>query len=328
MNARDLQRVGAVLQPVAEFRFPKKTLPRVTGRGQAQIGIGCQDDEIGNGRLEAQLLAVAKGRRKEAGLAAHGRIGGREDGQARQRYAEKLEARIFKPDGLLLAVPDDLLCLDLPEHRAVGVFLAGFASGIEAIVEDRQIAVTTLAALGTKTRIVRCHRTQSVDKAVREIVRYVDFVRGDPRAVRLQNFNIADGDEPRRALVVGHTLCDNAVAVIVDPHIADGGHGFIVVVVDQFVGLQQQLRIGIGLDKPRQILRQCRSAKRRDAQAHAHGDRGQQTAMSTEHSHQPSSRYRRKVTPNMPAATTGSHAASRVETIPAFPNDLATDVTT
>ena len=159
------------------------------------------------------------------------------------RDAEELESRILVVDRLLRRVVDDARRLDLPERRALRMLEAGLAGGVDTAAEDRQVAVAPLRGLRGEARLVDRHDIEAADEAVAEVVGDVEAFGGDDVAVRLQHAHAAGGDQPARFLIVDDLFGVERVAIVVDLHIADRGDGLAVEIVDELVGLQQQLLV-------------------------------------------------------------------------------------
>src|SRR5690606_39936323 len=113
----------------------------------------------------------------------------------RTRHAERLEARLLEADGLRLAIPDDLLCLDAPYRRLIGLFLTRLAGGVDAAGEGRDVAFAAIRVLRGEIGVVGCLHAQGVDEAVPEVVGDVDLLRVDLGAVRGGDLDSAAGNQ-------------------------------------------------------------------------------------------------------------------------------------
>src|SRR5690606_35165743 len=85
--------------------------------------------------------------------------------------------------------------------------------------------------------------SERVDKAVGEIVRQVQRVGIDAVAGRFDELDLAGGGHSASPLVVFHLPGDQLVAAVVDLHRSAGDHLLGIVVVDEFVGGEDQLRV-------------------------------------------------------------------------------------
>lgn len=129
--------------------------------------------------------------------------------------AEELQAGLFQPHRMGLAVLNDALSLDLPQRRLFGAFGAGQAGGVNAVIEDHRVAVETLSAFTRDTGIIRGLNAQGIHEALAEIVGDVHFVGIDLVAARLDQFDVAMGNHATGLLVVFHLLGHHAVARII-----------------------------------------------------------------------------------------------------------------
>ena len=126
-----------VVEPLAPFRVEERPLRREIGRRHRQIVIGREIEEIRHADAEADVAAAGEGRREQAALAGHRRIGRGKIGDIGDRHAGDLEPRVLVVDDVGLLVLDDLRGADLPQRRPLRMGLARLAGGVDAAVEHR-----------------------------------------------------------------------------------------------------------------------------------------------------------------------------------------------
>lgn len=137
-------------------------------------------------------------------------IGRHEIGQVDDGQPEQFKARPLEANRLFLPVPYDLLCLDAPDRRTTRLVFARFAGGVDAIVEDVDVAVAAFSALGREIGLVRRFDPERVDEALAEIVRNVDLVRVDLVAFAIDELDIALGEHAPCIAVVSDGLGHHA----------------------------------------------------------------------------------------------------------------------
>jgi len=243
VDAGGADRVLAAIELLAPFDLAQETLFAVVARRDGEVVGGRQGEIIGQADPDAEVAVVAETREKKAALALDGRVGDFKVGQRSDRQAEHLEARPLEADDLGLSVPDDLARLDAPDRRLVGLFLAGLAGGVDAVVEGRHRAVLAVGAFGREIGLVDGLDAQLVDESVAEIVGDINFVGVNLVAALFDDINVAGRHQPLGRAVIADPVGDQLVAAIFDLHAAGGCDGVGVLVVDQVVGLEQHLGI-------------------------------------------------------------------------------------
>ena len=141
VDAGGADRIGAIEQALAEFAFQQQAL--LGGDHRREAWRRSRAPAPSNRELRARRrkfeLDVDR-RHQHAGLALDGRIGRREVGQPGDRLAEEFEARVLEIDHLLALVVDDARGLHLPQRRLLRIVLAGHAGGVDAVMEDGEVA--------------------------------------------------------------------------------------------------------------------------------------------------------------------------------------------
>ncbi len=79
-----------------------------------------------------------------------------------QRLTEKFDARVLEIDHLFVLVVDYSRGLDLPQRRFFRIVLAWRAGGIDAIMENSEVATRSLGAGGRHARLIRRVEAQRV----------------------------------------------------------------------------------------------------------------------------------------------------------------------
>ncbi len=283
-------------------------------------------------------------RRKHSGLLVDGRVRRREirhveDGKTPD---EHLGALVIDRMGLL--VLDDLGRPDLPERRPLGMVLTGFAGGVASLFKYGHVAVHALAARRGEARLVGGQRLDAVDEAVAEI-----FAELEPRpvndvAVFVGHLGVTLGVD-----AFGHAIVDDPVglqetALVEQLDRALRGHSVFVLVVDQFVGVNDELVGRLG-GRHRRRMRSRRGRRdhcRRQAQnrpCNCGRAESRETGPGTPTqvplkrgadggAHQPSSWCSKTYTPNKHPTSSGDQPAATGLMKPASPRSLITLVAT
>ncbi len=157
-----------------------------------------------------------------------------------------------------LLVLDDLGRPDLPERRPLGMVLAGFAGGVASLFEYGHVAVHALAARRGEARLVGGQRLDAVDEAVAEI-----FAELEPRpvndvAVFVGHLGVTLGVDAFGHAIVNDPVGLQEAALVEQLDRALRGHSVLVLVVDQFVGVDDEL---VGRLGRRRRLRRRRPAR-------------------------------------------------------------------
>ncbi len=213
---------------------------------------------------------------------------------------------------------------------------ARLAGRVGAIGEGR-LVTTARGALRTEMRVIGAVHPQRLNEAVAEVVGDIQVVAVVGRAGRVDQLDVTGGKQPAAGLVVGDLLRLERVAGVVDFHIADGGDGVVIVVVDQLIGFDEHALAGGG-GKLRDIHHAPNGgqAGRGDSAPDEHrgqGDAHQAPAENPAGSSpisdpgrrpvHPSSRCNSTVIPNKVATPAGNHAANDGGTTPPLPKSHA-----
>ena len=243
-NACGLDRVRALQQALAPYALKQLTLfPGRHHRG-GQVGARRDRPEIGNFDPGGINRAVGDVGEQKAALAGHRRIGRRHEREIGERHAEELDARILEIDHLLAAVVDDPGGLDLPKRRFFRVLLTRFASGVDAVLQHRVLALVAVGARCGKAGVVDGLDPQCIDKAVAVIVGEIDELPVGDLAVGFGQPDIAARLQPLALLVVGYLVGFDGRAVVIDLNAAHGGDGVVGIVVADLRRLQEHGRVG------------------------------------------------------------------------------------
>ena len=160
--------IGAVEQPLAPLALQQRTLlARDRGR-EGEIVVGGERPVIGNRNSEPIDRARAVRRREYTGLALYRRIGCRHVREVGHRDADEFEPRVLEIQHLLALIVDDPRRLYLPFRRLRRIVLAGLAGGIDAVVEDGEIAAGALCARGGKTGLLGSIEAQRIRRSRRD----------------------------------------------------------------------------------------------------------------------------------------------------------------
>jgi len=147
---------------------------------------------------------------------------------------------------------DDANRLDLPQRRFLGIVEARLAGRIDAALEYRVIGPGAVGAHRGDARIVDGLLAQRINEAVPVVVAQVDKFAERDLAVRFGEPRIAFRVQALGALVVDHLVGFDGGTVVINLDVADRGNLLVIVVVFDFVRLNQHLGIGVGwlLGKP------------------------------------------------------------------------------
>src|SRR5207302_7574169 len=258
------------------------------------------------------------------------------------RHVEELETRALEVDHLFEVVVDDARGLDLPLRGLARIVGAGFAGGVDAALEHRDLVGAALHARGGKAGLVGPLEPQRIDEPVAEVLVQVENFAGRDFAVGLAQPNVALGAQTLCLLVVDDFVRLEPRPVVIDLNVADGDDAAVRVVVVELVGLHQHLRVGVarrrsqagrrgsardadpGLAesavRQRAPLRQRRprgeTGGQHEQKESARGD-GAAPAVPTHtywasggRCHHPSSWYNRTTNPVTTPKSTGTHAAA------------------
>lgn len=168
--------------------------------------------------------------------------------------AKKLQTGFFQPDRMGLAVLDDALGLDLPERRLFRLCGAGQTGGIDAVVEDHQVAFETFGAFTRDAGIIRSLDAQCVDETLTEVIGNVHLVGIDLVAAGFDQLNIAMRDDAAGLLIIFHLLGHHAVARIFHANHALRDDALGVAIIGQFICCKQEFRIVLACRRKRPAL--------------------------------------------------------------------------
>ena len=244
-DARSLDRIGTVEQPVAPLGLHQQTLFRRERRRNGHVIVWRKGPEIGGLRIKPEICRIPELRGEEPGLAFHRRIGRREVGPVEQREAKHLEAGILEVDHLLGGVVDDAGCAHLPTRRLARIVLARLAGGVDAALEHRVAAVLPLGSRRGEAGPVGAFELQAVDEAVAELVCQIDDLAVHDLAVGFGEARIAFGAHALGVLLVDDLVGLQRGALVIDLDVADGEDAVVGVVVLQFVRAHEHLRVRV-----------------------------------------------------------------------------------
>ena len=88
---------------------------------------------------------------------------------------------------------------------------------------------------------------QAVGKAVAEIVRQVERFAMVDGAVLVRELGVPDRVQALGDLVVDDLVGFERAALVINPGVALGSHGMVVVVLDELVGFDQHFGRGLGI---------------------------------------------------------------------------------
>ncbi len=337
--------VRAVDQPLAPLSLGQQALFGEVERIEGQIAVGRDVPEERHAGTDAKHAVIVELRHQEAGLALHRGVGRGKVREIGERQPEELERGVLVIDHLLVLIVNDAGRLDLPENRLFRMVLAGFAGGIDAILEHRDVAVRAIGAGCREMGLVRGVHAQRIQEPVAEILGQLHGVGGQNLAVGLLQQHVALGAQRVRLAVEGHALRLQGGAVVIDLDVADRRDLVVLVVVDQLVGGHEHLLVGVrlgqlGVGEARR-LRRCRaglqhsksdrSAQKADGKSPAApaAARGAPAGCSSmafgggKPDRHPSSRCNNTRIPRNIPATAGNHAAATGCTTPASPKSSA-----
>ena len=215
-------------------------------------------------------------RRQKPGLLVDGRVGRREIGHVEDRDAPDEHLRVLVIDRVRLLVLDDARGPDLPERRPLGVILAGFAGGVGALLQDGHVAVRPLDPGRGEPGLVGGQHLDAVDEAVAKIVAELEPAAVDDVAVFVRHLGVAFGVDPLGRAVVNNAVRLKNAALIEKLDRADRRNGVLVLVVNELVGVDDQLvgrLCGLSSSRPARTAPRSRS----DAGQRRPGTRGART---------------------------------------------------
>src|SRR5439155_27143673 len=174
----------------APLAWQKWTLLLPDHGREGEVVIGPERPEVRHRDCGPVPGARAEVRAQHAGLAFHGRIRCRKVRYISHRYARKFEACVLEIDHLLSLIVDDAGGFHLPFRWPRRILKARFAGGIDAVMEDREIA-GALRARGGEAGLLGCIESQRIHETIAIIVAQVhDFAARD-RAVTFRQLRIS-----------------------------------------------------------------------------------------------------------------------------------------
>jgi hypothetical protein len=321
--------------------FPLKQRPLLGGdhRRDGGVIIRRQCPVVGYFDADAVFRIRRNCRHQYAGLALDRRIGRRKIRQIGHRLAEKFEAGVLEIDHLLALVVNDAGGFDLPQRRLLRVVLARRAGGVDAVMQDGDVAARALGAGRGHAGLIRRLEPKRVDEAVAVVVRQIHDLAVADLAVLLAEPDVAFGVQPLGGLVVDDLVGFDGVAAIVDLHAADGGDTVVGVVVIDLARLHEHLLLpgfvavdgDLGFRRRRRRLREGQllrgrgrrhQGRREQAAACQSGKNGSNRCgapavrprrwwtRAIRPRHHPSSWYNNAINPVSPPASTGNQAAA------------------
>ncbi len=273
VDAGEAEIVQAVVGPLTELAGAEEALVGEHGGRQREVVVRRQIEEDRLADPVAELRLVERLGLKEAGLLRHRRVGRGEVGHVGDGQSEELEVGVLVVDHLLVVLVDDPLRTDAPKRRLVGIVLARVAGGVGAPVEDGGVAPDPFHARRAVVGLLRRVGPQAVDEAVAEIVGQVEGVAVQDGAVLLRQLGVPHREQALGRLVVDDLVGLQGSSVVVDAGVADRRHGVGLVVLVEFVGLDEHLGVlvGLRLEAVGHRLRGDRPGdERRRRQAHDH----------------------------------------------------------
>ncbi len=156
--------------------------------------------------MPAEIAAGAEIRRQQAGLPLHRRVGMRKIRHIGDRQPEHLHEGIAVPDFLAGLIMLDRLRLDLPDQRALGIFLADLAGRIDGALHDGQVAVAAPRIHRGQPAVVGEQEPELLHHAVLHAVGKLDVVREHHFARGLEQRDVARGADRLGLLVVAHAV--------------------------------------------------------------------------------------------------------------------------
>ena len=168
---------------------------------------------------------------------------------------------------------NDAGCPHLPQRRLFWIVLARLAGGINAVVQDRVIALAAVGARRRHAGIVRHFQAQRIDKPVSIVVGQIDNLAVGDIAIGLGEPGIAFGTQALCFLVVDDLVGLDGRSLVVNLHIADGGDDVVRVIVFDLGRFDEHRRIArrrrrhvlLRADREGQFIRIADLAERRSA---------------------------------------------------------------
>ncbi len=229
---------GHAMAPVA---LPENALAGQVHGMEGEIVVRRQREVVGHLDTKPEILRVEVGRREEARLLLHRRIGVLEIGHAEDRDAEQLELRILIGDRRCGLVVNDARGADAPQRRHVALRLTGREP---TVLELRDVAVAANGPFCGDPRVVPGRHAQRLHEAVAEVVRQRNALAARDEAIRLLQGNVTNRAQRVGPLVVDDLVRQQNVVVEVDLDIAAGDDAVALAVVDQLIALQIE-RLGL-----------------------------------------------------------------------------------
>ena len=123
---------------------------------------------------------------------------------------------------------------------------ARLARGIGSLLEHGDVAVRPFDPRRAEAGLVGSQRLHAVDEAVAEIL--VELVPRpvDDVAVLVGHLGVAFGGDPPRGAIVGHAIGLKGPALVEELDRADGRDDVLVLVVDQLIGVDDELVLRLG----------------------------------------------------------------------------------
>ena len=230
-NSGGSDTVRAIEQALPPFALEKRALPRGQHRRQREVVIRRQRPKILELGAEAILGSLRQARKQKSALAFDGWIGRRHERHIGKRYPEKLDAGVFEIKHLLALIVNDAGGLDLPKRRLSRIIFAGFACGIDAVLQDGVVAAGAVGACRGKTSLVGRFESQRIDKSVAIVVGQIDNLAIRDLAVRLGQPDVALSAQPLGFLIVYDLIGFDCRAAVIELHAADRGNRIVGVVV-------------------------------------------------------------------------------------------------
>ena len=243
MRAFEMDHIIAGLETLTELRGQKRPLLREIGRRDRQIHVGRDRPEKRKADAQSQRAdAVVQLGDQKAGLPLFRGVRPRQERKIGDRHSQQLESRVLVIDDLLNLVANDPLGVELPHARLGRIVLAGFAGGVGALVEHRRLAAGPLAARRAEMGVVGRVGLQALDKSVLEIVSEIKHLGMDHRSIRFDQRRVPLRENTPGLAIIDHMVRAQETAIVINPHVAIGRDRVLVLVVDEFLGLDHHAR--------------------------------------------------------------------------------------
>ena len=238
-----MDHVIASLETLAVFRGHERPLLREIGRRDRQILVGRDRPKKRQADAQPQRAdAIVQLGDQEAGLPLFGGVGPGQERKISDRHSQQLESRVFVIDDLLNLVANDPLGVELPHARLRRIVLTGFAGGVGALVEHREIAIGPLAARRAEMGVVGRVGLKTLDKSVLEIVSEIKYSAWVRRSIRFGQRRVPLRENTRGLAIIDHMVRSQETAIVINLHVAIGRDRVLVLVVDEFLGLDHHSR--------------------------------------------------------------------------------------